>query len=173
MSPAEPTRGGDPVGRVLTWLCTGFAMAGGLILVALTIITVISVVGRKLFSAPIAGDFELVEVGCAVAIFTFLPYCQLKGGNVIVDFFTLRVPASAQRSLDALWSLVYAGIAALVAWRMLFGGIDMYRFGEQTMVLGMPRWWGFVPIVVAVALLAIVALYTAWRTMVPARDPAP
>lgn len=159
----------DPVGRALAWLATAFAAAGGLVLVAFALITVVSVIGRKLFAAPIAGDFELVEVGCAVAVFAFLPYCQLAGGNVIVDFFTQHMAPPLKRLLDALWALVFAAIAALLAWRMTLGGQDMRSYGEQTMVLGMPRWWGFVPIVVCAGLLCAVALYTAWRHLVPAR----
>jgi len=163
----------DPVGRVLAWLATAFAAAGGLVLVAFALITVVSVIGRKLFAAPIAGDFEIVEVGCAIAVFAFLPYCQLAGGNVIVDFFTQHMAPPLWRLLDALWSLTFAAIAGLLAWRMTFGGLDMRQYGEETMVLGMPRWWAFVPIVVCAALLCAVALYTAWRHLSPPRAPSP
>ena len=55
--------------RALHLAATGVALIGGAILFALTLLTVISVAGRAMFSAPIPGDFELVEVGMAVAIF--------------------------------------------------------------------------------------------------------
>ncbi|MGH6902063.1 MAG: TRAP transporter small permease subunit, partial [Geminicoccaceae bacterium] len=79
-----------PLGRALHLTATAVALIGGAILFALTLLTVVSVAGRAVFSAPIPGDFELVEVGMAVAIFAFLPYCQIVRGNVIVDLFTAK-----------------------------------------------------------------------------------
>ena len=111
----------------------------------------------------------MVEVGCAVAVFLFLPYCQITRGNVIVDFFTAGVPAWRHHWLDAAGSLIHAVIAALLTWRMLLGGLDMYAYEEQTMILGMDRWWGFVPIVFATALLTLVCVYTLLASLAAAR----
>ena len=48
----------------------------------------ISVTGSAVFGRPFPGDFELTEMGVAVAAFSFLPYCQLTGANVTADIFT-------------------------------------------------------------------------------------
>ena len=50
------------------------AIVGGIVLVALTIMIVVSIVGRSLIGlglAPVPGDFELVEMGTAVAVLLF------------------------------------------------------------------------------------------------------
>ncbi|NNL36424.1 MAG: TRAP transporter small permease, partial [Silicimonas sp.] len=63
---------------------TGLAIVAGLVLTAMAIVTVISINGRSLIwagLAPVPGDFELVEIGCAVAVFGFLPYCHLYRGH--------------------------------------------------------------------------------------------
>ncbi len=154
------------LGRGIEQLCRLFAIGGGLVLAAFALMTVVSVTGRYLFDRPVPGDFELVEIGCAIAVFAFLPYCQLQRGNVVVDFFTLRAPAAVRERLDALGSLLYALIAALLAWRLTLGGYDMWRYGEETMVLGLSRWWGFIPIVISCLLLVVACLYRtghAWR----------
>ena len=88
-------------GRALMALSRAVAIAGGLILTALTILSVGSILARVLLSRPLPGDFELVEMGCGIAVFAFLPYCHLKRGNVIVDFFTLKASsASSSRSIS-------------------------------------------------------------------------
>ena len=92
-------------------------------LFALTLLTVISVVGRAAFSAPIPGDFELVELGMAVTIFAFLPYCQIVRGNVIVDLFTTRASPRTRALLDSIGNLLTA-IAALLTWRAALGGLE-------------------------------------------------
>ena len=75
-------------GRALTQACRLLALAGGAVLLGIVGLTVVSIVLRELSGRPIPGDYELVEVGCAVAVFAFLPYCQLTGGNVFVGFAT-------------------------------------------------------------------------------------
>ncbi len=165
---AEAARRTVPEGRVghaLHAACRGAGFAGGAVLVALILLTVVSIVLRELTGRPIPGDFELVEIGCAVAMFAFLPYCQLVGGNVMVEFVTSRAPAWLRGLLDTLSNLAYAAIAALLTWRLALGGRDIFNYSETTMVLGVPVWWAFVPIVPSVALLAATCAYTSWRSV--------
>ncbi|MGD1923755.1 MAG: TRAP transporter small permease, partial [Paracoccaceae bacterium] len=91
---------GQTAGRLINSLGAILATTGGALLAGLAVMTVISVTGRSLTSVglrPITGDFELVEVGCAVAIFSFLPWCQLKRGHVTVDLFVGFGPAWLMR----------------------------------------------------------------------------
>jgi TRAP-type C4-dicarboxylate transport system permease small subunit len=130
------------------------------------------VAGRAVFSAPIPGDFELVEVGMAVAIFSFLPYCQIVRGNVIVDLFTAKASPRTQALLDAAGNLIYTGIAALLTWRGALGGLEVRGYGETTMVLRVPVWLGYVPAVLCLAFLTLVCAYTVWRSLREARGHA-
>jgi len=159
-----------PLGRLLHAVASGVALFGGLVLFALTLLTVVSVVGRTALSAPIPGDFELVEIGMAVAIFAFLPYCQMVRGNVVVDFFTARARAATKALLDALGNLLYTAIAALLTWRVAIGGIEVRAYHETTMVLGVPVWWGYVPAVAFLALLTLVCAYTVRRSALEFRE---
>ena len=154
----------ERVGRALHRAATGVAVLGGLVLFALTLLTVISVVGRAAFSAPIQGDFELVELGMAVAIFSFLPYCQIVRGNVIVDLFTSRARPRTRALLDGIGNLLYTAIAALLTWRVALGGMEIRSYRETTMVLQVPVWWGYVPAVAFLAFLTVVCAYTVWRS---------
>ena len=154
----------ERVGRALYRAATGVAVLGGLVLFALTLLTVISVVGRAAFSAPIPGDFELVELGMAVAIFSFLPYCQIVRGNVIVDLFTSKASPRKRALLDGIGNLLFTAIAALLTWRVALGGIEIRSYRETTMVLQVPVWWGYVPAVAFLAFLTVVCAYTVWRS---------
>jgi TRAP-type C4-dicarboxylate transport system permease small subunit len=84
----------DPIGRPLYFIATVLAVLGGLLSCAMAAVVTISVAGRYLFSAPINGDYDIVGILCGCAIFSFLPYCQLKRGNVIADFFTQHASAT-------------------------------------------------------------------------------
>ncbi len=152
----------DPLGRVVSALCRGLALAGGLVLVAVAAMSAASVGSRWLFDRSLMGDFELVQLGCAIAVSTFLPYCQMRRGHVIVDFFTVNLERHTRAWFDAFGALLLAACAALVAWRMLHGLVDAHASGESSMLIGVPIWLAYVPMVPSFALLAIAGCYTAW-----------
>jgi hypothetical protein len=49
-------------GRRLLVVCKAAAIAGGLVFVALVVMSIVSIIGRKLISAPVPGDVELLQV---------------------------------------------------------------------------------------------------------------
>jgi TRAP-type C4-dicarboxylate transport system permease small subunit len=160
---ASPATGSDPAGRALHALARAFAIGGGLILAAMTLMETVSVTLRAVGGSPIAGDFELVQIGTAVAVFAFLPYCQLVKGNFIVDFVLGKASARAKASLDALGGLLLGTIASILLWRMTLGGLELRSLGERTVVIGLPIWTAFPPILASLALLVAVSAYVLWR----------
>jgi TRAP-type C4-dicarboxylate transport system permease small subunit len=148
-----------------------FAFAGGAVMVAMLGMSVASVTGRALYGKPVQGDFELVQLGCAVGIAAFLPWCQWRRGNIIVDFFTTKLPPRAQGVLDGVGALALALVMALVAWRATEGALSVYASGERAMISRYPQWIGYAAIVPSLALTAVVALYTSWESFLDKRRP--
>lgn len=157
---ARPT---DPVGRALHFCSYILVLAGGFLMSALTVMTVVSVVGRYLFNSPIQGDYELVTMGTAIAVFLFLPYCHLQRGNVVVDIFLSWAPRKVQTFFDGASGLLLAAIAGGLAWRMIHGGLDMHKYGEISYILALPVWPVFPCAVLALGLLSAACFYTAFR----------
>lgn len=122
----------------------------------------VSIAGRMI-GRPIQGDFELAQLGCAVAIAFCLPYCQLQRGHIIVDFFTTRASERTRRRLDALGALLLALVMALVAWRTGAGALALKANRETSMIMGLPLWYAYALMTPAFALAALTALGTAWR----------
>lgn len=152
-----------PLARLLEILSRLLAFIGGLLLVAMTLMATYSIAMRTLFDEPLLGDVELVQMGCGIAIVFFLPLCQLRRGNVIVDVFTLHAPQRVRNALDALGGVLMALAAALLAWRSWLGMVDAYGTGEESIIMGLPIWWSMTAFAPAFALLSVVALYTAWQ----------
>lgn len=153
----------DPLGRLLDRLSRLLALIGGLILMAMTLMATYSIAMRTLFDEPLLGDVELVQMGCGIAIVFFLPLCQLRRGNVIVDVFTMNAPKRVRNSLDALGGVLMALAAALLTWRSAIGTTDAFGTGEESIIMGLPVWWSMIAFAPGFALLALVALYTAWQ----------
>ncbi|HRP28619.1 MAG TPA: TRAP transporter small permease [Burkholderiaceae bacterium] len=126
--------------RALRLACDISAGIGGLTLIAMASVTVISVAGRALFSTPIQGDVELVQLGCAIVVASFLPYTQFRHGNIIVDFFTTGVAAPKRSVMDALGTLLYAIMMAVICWRVAAGGLQVHEYQETSALMAIPIW---------------------------------
>ena len=86
----------------------GFALTGGLLFLALVGMSLVSIVGRKLFAMPVPGDIEMLQMGTAVASATLLPYCEMNRSHLRVDFFTINIRPQAghawTRSPTLFWA---------------------------------------------------------------------
>jgi len=162
---SETARPTDPVGRVIYTIARWLAVLGGIVLCAMAVLTTVSVTGRSLFNNPISGDFELVAIGTGLAVFAFLPWCQMTRGNVLVDFFMSAAPPRAQIFTDVVGGVFYLAIATLLTWRMIFGGLDMYNYNELSMTINFPRWTTFPPSILLMSFLVIVIVYTIGRSI--------
>ncbi len=137
----------------------GWAILGGVLLLAVVAMNVLSVIGGVVW-VPFPGDFEMTEIGVAVAAFSFLPYCELHGANVTADIFTARAGRRLLALFRLLASLVALGFAALLLWRMYEGMLDQKEYDYTTAILQFPIWVAFVPVLVSLALLAVAAFMT-------------
>lgn len=85
-SVVAPARKG--IVRLLDHVVTWWALAGGCVFVALVVMSIISIIGRKLLSAPIEGDMEMLMMGAAVGSAAFLPVCEMHDHHIKVDALT-------------------------------------------------------------------------------------
>ncbi|MEP3045681.1 MAG: TRAP transporter small permease [Roseibium sp.] len=145
-------------------LITTWALLGGGVLLLVVAVNMASIIG-SMFGKPFPGDFELTEMGVAVSVFAFLPYCQLTGANVSADIFTAAASKRVIAFLTLLGSLVALGFASLLIWRMYLGMMDQKEYEYTTTILQIPHWMAFVPILISLALLALAAFVTLSRDL--------
>lgn len=116
------------------------AILAGVLLTAITLMTCVSLIGRNTVGWTIVGDFELSGAAAGAAIALFLPWCQIKRGNIIVDFFTEKASAATREKLDRLGALLFALALALMAWRTGMGALSAFKSQSGTMMIGFPEW---------------------------------
>lgn len=144
--------------RMLRPVCQGTALAGGCVILALISIMLISIVGRKLFNAPIQGDIELMEMGSAIAVAAFLPLCELRGLHIKADAFTMKASHLFNSWLDAISHAILFVIALILAWRTGQQMMDYAQYGDVSTLLSVPMWIPLLVIVPCLVLLALSAL---------------
>jgi TRAP-type C4-dicarboxylate transport system permease small subunit len=163
MQTSELAPANSTVSRTIGVLAALSALFGGTVLVGLALMVCGSVALRASGFNPVQGDFELLQVGLAISVGTFLPWCHLKGGNLIVDFVTARASQRTQRRLDAIANVLVALMMALVAWRAGAGALAAKASGEVTMIRGFPLWISYLLMTPGLALTSLVALDVSLR----------
>jgi TRAP-type C4-dicarboxylate transport system permease small subunit len=149
--------------KLLDLLARACAIVAGVLLTTITLMTCVSLVGRNTTGWTIVGDFELSGAAAGAAIALFLPWCQARRGNIIVDFFTARAAPATQGWLDRLGALLLGLAMTLMTWRSAIGGWNAWRSQAGTMMLGFPEWIVYCGIVPGLALTALIALSQAVR----------
>lgn len=144
--------------RLLDHLAKFCAVAAGVLLTAITLMTCVSLIGRNTVGWTLVGDIEIAAFAAGAAVALFMPWCQLRRANIIVDFFTSRAKASTQAALDRLGALMVALVMALMAWRSGVGGWNAWTSQSGSMMLGLPEWTVYCGIVPPLALTAVIAL---------------
>lgn len=149
--------------RLLEDLAKFCAVAAGLLLTVITLMTCVSVIGRNTTGWTLVGDFELAGSAAGAAVALFMPWCQFRRGNISVDFFTAKASPATQLRLDRLGALLLAAMMGLMAWRSAVGGLSAWKSQSGSMMLGFPEWIVYCGIVPPLLLTALIALAQAAR----------
>ena len=112
----------DPQSRLVRGLDRSLGVAAGLFLFLMMILTVVDVVGRYFFNAPMPGGYELIQFGMAGMVFLILPVVVAREENVRIDFFDQFMRPGTQRVLAIVSA--WGGAIVLTAF-----GIELLRRG--------------------------------------------
>ena len=144
--------------RLLESLAKLCAVAAGVLLTVITLMTCVSVIGRNTTGWTLVGDFELAGSAAGAAVALFMPWCQFRRGNIMVDFFTNKASQATQVRLDRMGALLMAAMMALMTWRSALGGLSAWKSQAGSMMLGFPEWIVYCGIVPPLLLTALIAL---------------
>lgn len=149
--------------RTLEFLAKLCAVLAGIMLTVITLMTCVSVIGRNTTGWTLVGDVEISAFVAGAAIALFLPWCQVRRGNIIVDFFTNRASPATQERLDRLGALLLALAMGLLTWRSAIGGLNAWNSNAGSMMMGVPEWLVYAGMVPPLALTAVIGAAQAMR----------
>lgn len=148
--------------KLLSVLARSCAILAGLLMTAITLVTCASLIGRNTIGVTLMGDYELTAVTAGAAVALFLPWAQLRRGNIIVDFFTAKVSDGVNAVLDRFGALVLALVMLLLGWRTVVGCLNAYEAQTTTMMLGFPEWVVYAAMVPPLFLTGVIGLTQAF-----------
>lgn len=151
--------------RHLDIFCAGLAVFSGIILIALIGLTFSDVILRYIFSAPIFGARDLLEMGMVLVISLAFPFTWRAGGHIVVDLipdYGLKVLTVAR---DVAVRLIGVVIFGLLAWRAWIRSGDAVLFNEATNMIELPFSPFFIILAVGAALQGIVLCVEIYRLL--------
>ncbi|MBN8284422.1 TRAP transporter small permease [Zoogloea sp.] len=159
----------DRVEHYLIIAGKAMAISGGVLFIALIVMSLVSIIGRKLGFGSVNGDIELMQAGTAVAATAFLPYCTLLGEHIKVDFFTEKMRDSLKRPIDGVAEVLFAVVSCLLAWRTILSAIATHESQEVTTLVSLPLWIPTALLVPGLMLMAVCAAYRAYAHFHPTK----
>jgi TRAP-type C4-dicarboxylate transport system permease small subunit len=156
------------LGRLAHGLAKWLAVAGGLVLMAMVAMVIVSIVGRALIWVglrPITGDYELVSIGMGFAVFAFMPWAHLMRGHALVSLVTDSFGVRANAWILVVTDLMMLVASAFIAWRLYFGMMDKFAYRETTLLLRFPLGWAYAVGSIGAAALVVVSLYVLGRSL--------
>jgi TRAP-type transport system small permease protein len=160
----------------VTWT-RRLALVGGWLLLGVAFATVADALLRYLFSRPLQGTFEAVELLLAAVIFFGLPYTGLVDAHISVDFVTARLGARRQYTVIAFHALVTAALLALITVEMIGLAIEYAATDRTTINARIPILPFLIPAAAAAGLAAagfvLQAIGAGLRALRPELPPLP
>lgn len=119
----------------ISWL---LAIAAGLVLTALVGLTFVDVVLRYVFSDPILGSKDILQMGMVIVVFLGAPFTWRVGGHIVVDLLPdYRNPIVAKLR-DLSVRLMVLVLFGLLAWQAWVRAEETALLGEATNMIELP-----------------------------------
>ncbi|MEM9319557.1 MAG: TRAP transporter small permease [Pseudomonadota bacterium] len=132
--------------RALLRIESTLNLLGGITIIALVVLAVVHVGGRKLFNAPVHGYVDWIEQFMIVFAFFGLSYCQREGGHIRMDILVGKLKGRA------LWLAEWVSVVfmAILTLGLIYGTwhhfLRSFDWGaplfsrDSTIDIGLPIW---------------------------------
>jgi TRAP-type C4-dicarboxylate transport system permease small subunit len=144
-------------------------IVAALVLFTMMVLTFFDVTGRKLFTRPVYGAYEITEFLMGTLIFCALPLVTAREGHVTIDVLDHLLPAALARWQRVAVSAISSTVLAFVAWRLWVLSASHLRTVEVTMTLHIPHGPFSRLFAVMSGLAAIASLVVVWGYLSGAR----
>lgn len=152
--------------RKLFWIESRLNLAGGLLILAVMLLSVANILGRKLFNLPVPGFIDWLVQAVPLVAFLGIGYCQRLGGHIRMDL----VVGKLRRRALWLFELLSVILIALLTLILIYGSWNhaerAISIGDSTIDINLPTWPVklAVPIMLAFLLARLVLqIWGYWR----------
>lgn len=132
------------------------AFTSGIALLWLMGLTVVAVIMRYLFNAPILGAHDISRVSLVLVVYPAMAYCGWTGGHVALDLISYVLKGRALRWADSIIQASCAILFVYITWQTIWRGLDAFKHGEASNLIEIPHAPFFFVIAIGSGLYALV-----------------
>jgi TRAP-type mannitol/chloroaromatic compound transport system permease small subunit len=142
--------------RSVHWIIVMLGRVSALLILFIMMITVVDVVLRYIFKAPLKGAYEFSEIFFLSSVFLGTAYTQLFRGHVNVDILITRLSSKTNLILEICMLLIALPILGLLTWQGAEAFLKSFSTGEYKWgLIKMPLWPARLMIPVGVCVLCL------------------
>lgn len=157
----------DAIGAGEDAVIKAVSSVGCWLVFVMALVLTVNVLGRFLFSKPVLGTIEIVELLLIIIAALSVPYTAMKRGHVRVDVLLPHFSRRTQAILASLAFFISAGISAIIAYQAILDTIYYAQhLGQHTATLSIP----FAPLR---GMLALGFILLCLKTLVDVFHPLP
>lgn len=141
------------------------ALFGTVAFLVAVLLTVTDIALRSVSMLTVHGLTDIVTLCTMIGAMLAIPYGFAADQHVSIDIFTVRMPARLQmgfRLFAAILGLVFLGA---VTWFAIQQMLTEYGYGDRSQSIGIPMVWYWIPLIVGIALGALLNLWLAVRAL--------
>jgi TRAP-type C4-dicarboxylate transport system permease small subunit len=139
------------------------ALAGGWVIVALMIYTVLDVVLSFFFSKPFSGALEVTEFAMSAIVFLGIAYCGWVGGHVAVDILERPLESPRLRLVPVVLTFTSGVLFVAIAWLTLDEALSTTN--RVSNMMGWPHYPFQFIVALGSAMYAVVLFTQCWRLL--------
>jgi TRAP-type C4-dicarboxylate transport system permease small subunit len=124
------------------------------LLFVMMMLTFADVIGRYIFTAPIFGAAEMIQVLLAITIFGGLCLVNARDEHITVELFETQLNGWMPVARPIIVQMFSVGVMAIIAYQLYQFALDARSIGSKTVVLE----WSFASVAFAVAGLSVLSL---------------
>ncbi len=130
-------------------------LIAALVILAVMLIGVFQVFGRKLINLPVPGYVDIIEFVMTVFAFISIAYTQRLGGHVRMEIILKRLRGRTLWIVELLGTIAVIGTVAILAWFGYEHFLRAWTIGDSTIDIEIPLWPSKLLVPIAFAILLV------------------
>ena len=151
----EDNSGLSRLDRALFSIESKLALFGGFIILALMLLAVTQILGRKLFNIPVPGFIDWVEQAMAVFAFVGVAYCHRLGGHIRMDIVVSHLKGRMLWASELLSSLIMLFLITALTYGSWLHFMRAFKNGDSSIDIALPLWPAKLMVPLALSILAL------------------
>lgn len=137
-------------------------LLAGITILCLVLFTVIQILGRKFFNAPLPGFIDWVEQFMAVFALLGIAYCQRLGGHIRMDILISHFRGRLLWFSEIIGTLLLILVVSVLIYGSFYHFLRAYEHGDSSIDIALPLWPAKLLVPIALSLLLLRLLLQLW-----------